>query len=54
MEATTETSVLEREIAIDASPETIWQFFTDPRRRCAGWVRPPRSSPGPAGATASR
>ncbi len=30
--ARTETSVLEREIRIDASPETVFAFFTDPAR----------------------
>jgi uncharacterized protein YndB with AHSA1/START domain len=31
METTTETSV-EREIAIAASPETVWQFLVDPEK----------------------
>lgn len=30
MDATTETTALEREIAIAASPETVWQFLVDP------------------------
>jgi uncharacterized protein YndB with AHSA1/START domain len=30
MDATTETTSLEREIAIAASPETVWQFLVDP------------------------
>jgi hypothetical protein len=30
MEATTETTSVEREIAIAASPETVWQFLVDP------------------------
>jgi uncharacterized protein YndB with AHSA1/START domain len=29
MEATTETTVVEREVAIAASPETVWQFLVD-------------------------
>jgi uncharacterized protein YndB with AHSA1/START domain len=29
MEATTETTSVEREIAIDATPETVWQFLVD-------------------------
>jgi uncharacterized protein YndB with AHSA1/START domain len=29
MEATTETTSVEREIAIDASPETVWQCLVD-------------------------
>ena|SRR5919197_1684286 len=31
METTTETSV-EREIGIDASPETVWEFLVDPEK----------------------
>ena len=31
METTTETSV-EREIAIDASPDTVWEFLVDPEK----------------------
>ena len=30
MEATSETLAVERELAIDASPETVWQFLVDP------------------------
>jgi uncharacterized protein YndB with AHSA1/START domain len=30
MDATTETTSIERELAIDASPETVWQFLVDP------------------------
>jgi uncharacterized protein YndB with AHSA1/START domain len=30
MDATSETTSLEREIAIAASPETVWQFLVDP------------------------
>jgi len=30
MDATTETTSLEREITIAASPETVWQFLVDP------------------------
>jgi uncharacterized protein YndB with AHSA1/START domain len=30
MEATTETTLVEREIAIAARPETVWQFLVDP------------------------
>jgi uncharacterized protein YndB with AHSA1/START domain len=29
VEATTDTTSVEREIAIDASPETVWQFLVD-------------------------
>ena len=30
MDATTETTTVEREISIDASPETVWEFLVDP------------------------
>jgi uncharacterized protein YndB with AHSA1/START domain len=32
MDATTETTVYERTLAIDASPETVWEFFVDPEK----------------------
>jgi uncharacterized protein YndB with AHSA1/START domain len=32
MGSATETSVVTREIAIGASPETVWQFFVDPEK----------------------
>ena len=32
MQATTETTSVEREIAIAASPETVWQFLVDPEK----------------------
>ena len=31
MDATTEATIVEREIAIDASPETVWELLTDPQ-----------------------
>jgi uncharacterized protein YndB with AHSA1/START domain len=30
MDATTETTSVERQVSIDASPETIWDFLVDP------------------------
>jgi uncharacterized protein YndB with AHSA1/START domain len=30
MDTTAETTSVQREIAIDASPETVWEFFVDP------------------------
>ena len=30
MDATTETTTIERELAIAASPETVWELLTDP------------------------
>jgi uncharacterized protein YndB with AHSA1/START domain len=32
MEATTETTTVERELAITASPETVWEFLVDPEK----------------------
>ena len=32
MDATTESTVVERTISIDASPETVWEFFVDPQK----------------------
>jgi uncharacterized protein YndB with AHSA1/START domain len=32
VDATTETTALQREIAIDATPETVWQFLVDPEK----------------------
>jgi uncharacterized protein YndB with AHSA1/START domain len=32
MEATTETTSVEREVSIDARPETIWEFLVDPEK----------------------
>ena len=32
MDAITDTAVYERTIAIDASPEAVWEFFVDPRK----------------------
>jgi len=37
MESTTETVAIEREIAIAASPETVWQFLVDPVK-AARWM----------------
>lgn len=32
MDATSETTAVERELAIDASPETVWEFLVDPEK----------------------
>lgn len=32
MEATAETMSIQRELAIDASPETVWEFLVDPEK----------------------
>jgi uncharacterized protein YndB with AHSA1/START domain len=32
MDAATETTVYERTLSIDASPDTVWEFFVDPQK----------------------
>jgi uncharacterized protein YndB with AHSA1/START domain len=32
MDATTDTTTVERELTIDASPETVWEFLVDPEK----------------------
>jgi uncharacterized protein YndB with AHSA1/START domain len=32
MDAATETKVYERTLSVDASPETVWEFFVDPEK----------------------
>jgi len=32
MNAATDTTVYERTLAIDATPETVWEFFVDPQK----------------------
>jgi uncharacterized protein YndB with AHSA1/START domain len=34
VETTTERLVIERELAIDASPATVWEFLVDPEKLC--------------------
>ena len=48
METTTETAV-ERELAIDASPETVWQFLVDPEKTTAWWGMTASFDPRPGG-----
>jgi uncharacterized protein YndB with AHSA1/START domain len=37
MEQTTEQVSIEREIEIDASPETVWEFLVDPEKAVRWW-----------------
>lgn len=37
MESTTEQVAIEREIEIDASPETVWEFLVDPEKALRWW-----------------
>ena len=49
MASSTETTV-ERTIAIDASPETVWQFLVDPEKTTAWWGLTASFDPRPGGA----
>lgn len=48
MASSTETAV-ERTIAIDASPETVWQFLVDPEKTTAWWGITASFDPRPGG-----
>ena len=49
MASSTETAV-ERTIAIDASPETVWEFLVDPDKTTAWWGMTASFDPRPGGA----
>jgi uncharacterized protein YndB with AHSA1/START domain len=49
MASSTETAV-QRTIAIDASPETVWQFLIDPEKTTAWWGLTASFDPRPGGA----
>ena len=50
MDAVTESTTVEREFAIDASPETVWEFFVDPDK-ATRWMGTSASlDPRPGGA----
>ena len=48
MEASTETAV-RRELAIAASPETVWEFFVDPEKATRWMGKSARLDPRPGG-----
>ena len=50
MDATTETTSLEREAAIAASPETVWQFLIDPAKAVLWMGERATFDPRPGGA----
>src|SRR5580765_2685843 len=50
MERTVETTAIEREIAIAASPETIWEFLVDPEKMTRWMGRSVTLDPQPGGA----
>jgi uncharacterized protein YndB with AHSA1/START domain len=54
MDAITESILVEREVAIPASPETVWQLLVDPEQatRWMGWSA--TFACAPAGVTALR
>jgi uncharacterized protein YndB with AHSA1/START domain len=37
MESATETVVIERELTLEASPETVWEFLVDPDKTMTWW-----------------
>jgi uncharacterized protein YndB with AHSA1/START domain len=47
--ATTETTQLERTLMIDASPETVWEFFVDPEKAVRWMGTNARFDPQPGG-----
>jgi uncharacterized protein YndB with AHSA1/START domain len=49
MGTTAETTSVEREIAIDASPETIWEFLVDPAKAVRWMGRSADLDPRPGG-----
>jgi uncharacterized protein YndB with AHSA1/START domain len=50
MDATTETTSLEREIAIAASPQTVWEFLVDPDKAILWMGERATFDPRPGGA----
>ena len=49
MESTTETVTIERVVEIDASPETVWEFLTNPEKGTRWWGASIRFDPRPGG-----
>lgn len=45
-----ETSVVEQTLRIDARPETVWRYWTDPIRMCEWWGAAAELDPRPGGA----
>ncbi len=50
MDATTETTSVERTISIAASPETVWEFFVDPEKLTRWMGTTAELEPRPGGA----
>jgi uncharacterized protein YndB with AHSA1/START domain len=49
VESATETHVVERELTIEASPETVWQFLVDPDKASAWMGQSASLDPRPGG-----
>jgi len=49
MESTTETTTVEREIEIDARPETVWEFLVDPDKAVRWMGQAAQLEPHPGG-----
>ncbi len=49
MERTTERTAVRREVAIAASPETVWELLTDPEKAPSWWGRALTLDPRPGG-----
>ena len=50
MDATTESTTVERELAIDADPETVWEFLVDPEKATRWMGMSASIDPRPGGA----
>jgi uncharacterized protein YndB with AHSA1/START domain len=50
VETTSETTIVEREVAIAASPETVWQFLVDPEKATCWMGQTASFDPRPGGA----
>jgi len=44
-----ETTVVEQTVRINAPPETVWRYWTDPERMCAWWGAAAEFDPQPGG-----
>jgi uncharacterized protein YndB with AHSA1/START domain len=45
----TDTRVVEQTIRIEARPETVWRYWTDPQRMCEWWGSAAELEPRPGG-----
>ena len=54
MSTTTDTTLVQREMNIAASPETIWEFLVDPDHATRWMGQAASLDPAPVGSTGSR